>query len=153
TIFQRMSHASPIAVVALLLSAIGALLPPTAMTQTKVAFTVTSIAVKKIVHRPAGPLYWRIESFPTLAQAKAAEAPTSLLAAVAAKAWLFTLGSPGGLTPGGADVAEIGPLSPPANAAEDLLRVNFVRGSPEDVHGCVARRGWPMVDWSRSGHG
>jgi quercetin dioxygenase-like cupin family protein len=125
-----MSHASPIAVVALLLFAIGTLLPLTAMAQTKPAFTVTSIAEKKIAHLPAGPLYWRIESFPTLAQAKAAEAPTSLAADVAGKAWLFTLGTPGGSTPGGADAAEIGPLSPPADAAEYLLRVNYVRGPP-----------------------
>jgi quercetin dioxygenase-like cupin family protein len=112
--------------VALLLFAIGTPPPPTAMAQTKAAFTVTSIAEKKIAHLPAGPLYWRIESFPTLAQAKAAEAPTSLSAEVAGKAWLFTLGAPGGSTPGGA--AEIGPLSPPADTAEYLLRVNYVRG-------------------------
>jgi quercetin dioxygenase-like cupin family protein len=125
-----MSHASPIAVVALLLFAIGTLLPLTAMAQTKPAFTVTSIAEKKIAHLPAGPLYWRIESFPTLAQAKAAEAPTSLAAEAAGTAWLFTLGNPGVSTPGGANTAEIGPLSSPADAAEYLLRVNYVRGPP-----------------------
>ena len=124
-----MSHASPIALVALLLFATGTR-PPTAIAQTKAAFTVTSIADKKIAHLPAGPLYWRIESFPTLAHAKAAEAPTSLAAEIAGKAWLFTLGTPGGSTPGGADAAEIGPLSPPADAAEYLLRVNYVRGPP-----------------------
>ena len=123
-----MSHASPIPLVALWLFAIGTP-PPPAMAQTKAAFTVTSIAEKKIAHLPAGPLYWRIESFPTLAQAKAAEAPTSLAAEVAGKALLlFTLGTPGGSTPGGA--AEIGPLSPPADAAEYLLRVNYERGPP-----------------------
>ena len=115
--------------VALLLFVIGTP-PPPAMAQTKAAFTVTSIAERKIVHLPAGSLYWRIESFPTLAQAKAAEAPTSLAADVAGKAWLFTLGTPGGSTPGGAAAAEIGPLSPPAGAAECLLRVNYVSGPP-----------------------
>ncbi|MER8817090.1 hypothetical protein NKJ87_21535 [Mesorhizobium sp. M0027] len=35
---------------------------------------------------------WRLESFPTLAQAQGAASPTSLAAEVAGKVWLFTLG-------------------------------------------------------------
>ena len=33
-----------------------------------------------------------------------------MAAAVSGKVWLFTLGQPGGATPGGARVAEIGPV-------------------------------------------
>ena len=45
---------------------------------------------------PAGPLFWRVESFATLAQAQAAAGPMSLAAESNGKAWLFTLGPAGG---------------------------------------------------------
>ena len=48
---------------------------------------------------PPGPLFWRIENFPTPAAAKAAAGPTGLAAEVAGKVWLFTLGPKGGATP------------------------------------------------------
>lgn len=112
--------------------------PPTATAQQK--FVVKSIAEKKIKQLPDGPLYWRIENFPTLAQAQAAigparwnpdtvsyDAPASLAAEVAGKAWLFTLSSKGGSTPGGTRVAEIGPV-PRITAHEYLLRVNSTGG-------------------------
>jgi len=94
----------------------------------------------KVKQLPKGPLYWRVEYFPTLQDAKAA-APSyrwnpdtvsydglpSLTAEVAGKAWLFTLGPKGGATPGGTKVAEIGPV-PPVSAPEYLLRVNYGHG-------------------------
>ena len=45
------------------------------------------------------------------------------------KAWLFTLGPPGGASPGGTKVAEIGPV-PPLSAPEYLLRINSAGGPP-----------------------
>jgi hypothetical protein len=41
---------------------------------------------KKIPQLPAGPLFWRIDNFPTLAQAQAAAGPTALAAEVEGKA-------------------------------------------------------------------
>ena len=80
--------------------------------------------------------------FPHLAQAQAAIGPDrwnpntvsydsapSLAAEVAGKAWLFTLGPKGGSTPGGTEVAEIGPV-PPITAPEYLLRINYGSGPP-----------------------
>jgi hypothetical protein len=84
---------------------------------------------KKLKELPAGPLHWRIEQFPTLAQAQAAAGPTSLAAALAGKAWLFTLAAPGGATPGATRVAEIGPV-PMLQAPEYLLRINHASGPP-----------------------
>ena len=75
-------------------------------------FEVKSIAEKKISQLPAGPLFWRIENFPTLAQAQAAAGPTALAAEASGKAWLFTLGAKGGSSPGGTKVAEVGPVPP-----------------------------------------
>jgi len=105
-------------------------------------YVVKPVAEKKVKQLPEGPLYWRIENFPTLAQARAAigpdrwnpntvsyDATTSLAAEVAGKAWLFTLGPKGGATTGGTKVAEIGPV-PAITAPEYLLRINYGSGPP-----------------------
>lgn len=113
---------------ALSLGATAALLSPsTAAAQPK--FDIKPVAEKKLKELPAGPLYWRLETFPTLAQAEAAVGPASLAAEAAGKAWLFTLGAKGGATPGGSKVAEIGPV-PPISAPEYLLRINRAGGPP-----------------------
>jgi hypothetical protein len=92
-------------------------------------FFVEPVVEKKLAELPAGPLYWRLENFPTLAQAQGAAGPTSLAAEVAGKVWLFTLAAKDGATPGGTKVVEIGPL-PPFSAKEYLLRVNRAGGPP-----------------------
>jgi hypothetical protein len=105
-------------------------------------YVVKPVAQKKVKNLPAGALYWRVENFPTLEQAQSAigpgrwnpdtvsyDAATALVAEVAGKVWLFTLGPKGGETPGGTKVAEIGPV-PPITASEYLLRVNHGYGPP-----------------------
>ncbi|HEY7742753.1 MAG TPA: cupin domain-containing protein [Burkholderiales bacterium] len=105
-------------------------------------YVVKPVVQKKIKQLPAGPLYWRVENFPTLAQAQAAIPPDrwnpdtvsndgaqSLAAEVAGKVWLFTLGPKGGSTPGGTKVAEVGPV-PVVKASEYMLRVNHGYGPP-----------------------
>ena len=105
-------------------------------------YVVKPVAQKKIKQLPSGPLFWRVENFSTLADAKAAVGPdgwnpasvsyettTSLIAEVAGKVWVFTLGLKGASTPGGSKVAEIGPV-PPITANEYLLRVNYGSGPP-----------------------
>ena len=87
------------------------------------------MAEKKLKQLPAGPLYWQVENFPTLAQARAAEGPTSLASEVAGKVWLFTLGPRGGSTRDGSKIVEIGPV-PPITAPEYLLRINNAGGPP-----------------------
>lgn len=110
------------------LGAMGILLSPsTATAQGK--FVIKPVAEKKLKALPAGPWYWRLENFPTLALAKAAEAPTSLAAEVSGKVWLFTLGPKGAVTRGGTKVIEIGPVLP-VTAPEYLLRINHAGGPP-----------------------
>jgi quercetin dioxygenase-like cupin family protein len=92
-------------------------------------FQITAIAEKKIPLLPPGPLFWRIENFPTLTQAQTAAGSTSLAAEAAGKAWLFTLGAKGRTSPGGTEVAEVGPV-PPFSAPEYLLRINSAEGPP-----------------------
>ena len=120
--------AQSIIVLALSLCAVGLLLlPSTATAQPK--FDIKPVAEKKLKQLPAGPLYWQVENFPTLAQARAAERPTSLASEVAGKVWLFTLGPRGGSTRGGSKIVEIGPV-PPITAPEYLLRINNAGGPP-----------------------
>ena len=124
----RVSYAKPI--VFLALGAIGLLLSQSSVTaQTEPKFVIKPIAEKKLAQLPTGPLYWRVENFPTLAQAQIAEGPASLAAEIAGKAWLFTLGGQDGATPGGIKVAEIGPV-PEISAREYLLRINNAGGPP-----------------------
>jgi hypothetical protein len=70
--------------------------PRTAWTQELV---VKSVAEMKVKQLPTGPLFWRVENFPTLAQAQAQRRSRPY-----GKAWLFTLGPKGDPTPGGAAV-------------------------------------------------
>jgi hypothetical protein len=118
------------------------LLLPRSSGAADVRYVVKPIAEMKVKQLPKGPLYWRVENFPTLDQAKAAASKydwnpdtvsydgwPSLTAEVAGKAWLFTLGPKGAATPGGKKRAEIGPV-PPMTAPEYLLRVNYGSGPP-----------------------
>jgi hypothetical protein len=92
-------------------------------------FEIKRVAERKIERLPPGPLFWRIDNFPTLAEAQAAAGPTALAAEVTGKVWLFTLGQKGGTSPGGKPVVEIGPV-PPIAAPEYLLVINNTGGPP-----------------------
>jgi hypothetical protein len=90
-------------------------------------FRIKPVAEKRLKELPPAPLFWRIENFPTLAQAQAAAGPAALPVEVHGKVWLFTLGAKGASTPGGSKVVEIGPV-PPISAPEYLLRINYTGG-------------------------
>jgi hypothetical protein len=90
------------------------------------------IAEKKVTELPAGPLFWRVENFPTLTDAQSAAGAHSLAVKAFGKAWLFSLGHQGQVSAGGAKVAEVGPL-PEVRATQYLLRVNEGSGAPGAV--------------------
>lgn len=127
-----------VGMILVLASMLGSL-PSTAVAQ---QYVIKPVAQKKIKQLPTGALYWRVENFPTLADAKAAVGPdgwnpasvryettTSLIAEVAGKIWVVTLGPKDASTPGGSKVAEIGPV-PAITAPEYLLRLNYGSGPP-----------------------
>jgi len=99
--------------------------PSTAIAQQPLV--IKALSEKSVTELPPGPLFWRLENFPTLAQAQAAAGPTGLAAEADTKAWLFTLGPPGGSSTGGTKVAEVGPI-PKVVATQYLLRINEVTG-------------------------
>jgi hypothetical protein len=93
---------------------------------------IKPLAEKKVEKMPAGPLFWRVESFATLGEAQAAAGPMSLSAESNGKAWLFTLGPAGGSSSGGTKMAEIGPIVA-FPAPQYLLRVNEASGPPGSI--------------------
>jgi quercetin dioxygenase-like cupin family protein len=93
------------------------------------ALAVNTLADKRATQLPAGPLYWRLETFPTRAATEAAAGPTGLVAELGGTIYLATLGPAGGGTAGGTRVAEIGPIQLPA-AATYLLRASVMTGPP-----------------------
>ena len=138
----RISSTRRFFALALSLSAMGLLLSPPPGAAQELKYVVKPVAEKKIKKLPAGPLYWRVENFPTVAAAKVAVGPdgwnpasvsyettTSLIAEVAGKVWVVTLGAKGASTPGGTKVAEVGPVQP-ITAPEYLLRLNYGSGPP-----------------------
>ena len=96
------------------------------------SLAIKVLTEKKVAELPAGPLFWRLENFPTLAQAQATAGPTGLAAEAQGKVWLITLGPAGGLSAGGTKVAEVGPL-PPVVATQYLLRINEPSGPPGSI--------------------
>ena len=134
-----MTHAGRIAVALIALAALGA---PPAMAQTGSIGTagggtlvIKALTEKKVDKLPAGPLFWHVENFPTLAEAQAAAGPTSLAAEADGKAWLFTLGPAGGSSSNGKNgkkVLEVGPIQE-FSASQYLLRVNQATGAPGSI--------------------
>lgn len=91
---------------------------------------IKPLAQKTVQRLPDGPLYWQIENFATLSEAKAAAGATGLAVESAGKVWLFRLG-PAGMksVEGGKHVAQVGPV-PRVTASEYLLRINEATGAP-----------------------
>ena len=112
-------------------ASIGLVCPPGAWAQE--ALVIRPLAEKRVAQLPAGPLFWRIETFPTLAAAQAAAGPMGLVAESGGQIWLLTLGPQGGVaSPGGTRVTEVGPV-PIVQATEYLLRINEASGPPGSV--------------------
>lgn len=96
------------------------------------ALSVKPLAEKRVSKLPDGTLFWRIENYATLDQARAHSGEWSLAAEAGGKVWLFTLGPSEGSSPSGTRVAEIGPIPRP-DAIEYLLRINEASGPPGSV--------------------
>ena len=93
---------------------------------------IKPLAEKRVSELPTGPLFWRIESFPSLWQAQSAASHWSLLTESAGKVWLFTLGPGGESSKGGIKVADVGPI-PRVAAPQYLLRINEASGPPGSI--------------------
>jgi quercetin dioxygenase-like cupin family protein len=107
---------------------LGLILSPVAVAQQS-SIMSKPVAERKVAELPTRPLFWRIDNFPTVAEAQAASGTYGLVVEAVGKVWLFTLGSQGQPPSGGTKVAEIGPLAD-VSATQYLIRVNEGSGSP-----------------------
>jgi hypothetical protein len=101
---------------------------PTAVAQQGLppgSLTIRILAEKKVLQLPDGLLFWRIENYPTLAQAQAVAGLWGLAVEFEGKVWLFRLGPASGSN--NRAVAEVGPV-PRMVAPEYLLRINTPSG-------------------------
>ncbi len=96
------------------------------------ALVIRPLAERKVAELPSGELFWRIENYPSKEAAQAAAGAWSLVAEAAGKVWLFTLGSAGGSSAGGAKVSEVGPIAR-VTAPQYLLRINEASGPSGSV--------------------
>ena len=80
---------------------------------------------------PRGAVVLRLETFPTLEEARRASSPASAVVRAAGKVWLISLAKPGERSRGGRFVAEIGPVPalPPARRYE--MRVSEADFGPD----------------------
>lgn len=87
---SKITRRSPLALITCVAVAMmGLVLSPSTASAQK--FEITPVAEKKVQQLPSGPLFWRIDNFPTLAQAQAAAGPTGL----APPKWRARFGSSG----------------------------------------------------------
>ena len=96
------------------------------------SLVIKVLTEKKVLQLPDGPLFWRMENSPTLAQAQAVAGLWGLAAESGGKVWLFRLGPASGSSAGGTKVARIGPV-PPVVAPEYLLRIVEASGPPGSI--------------------
>lgn len=88
-------------------------------------FVVDKVAEKELATLPSGaPLFWHVETFASIEDARAAATDSSVPAEVAGKAWLLTLGPDGTGDNGGEKLASIGPVDR-FEAPRYLLRINI----------------------------
>ncbi len=104
-------------------TALAALTVSPALSQSLGKFVVTKLAEMNVETLPEGELYWHVENFGSMDEAKTAAGAYSLAAEFDDKAWLFTLADrkAGGM--GGTPVTSIGPV-PRIDSDGFLLRVN-----------------------------
>ena len=110
------------------------------------------IADQAIGVLPRGPVSWHLDTFPTLADARAAARPGSTVVESLGKVWLLTVAEAGWQPAGrvaGTRVAEIGPLpvKPRARYAAQYLEAVFRPGMKSIVH----RHGGPEAWYTQSG--
>lgn len=103
--------------------------PPAPAQQPTGTLSLKSLAQARVDHLPPGELWWRIEQFDSVAGARSAAGPWTLVAEADGKVWSFTLGPAGGRSPAARPVAEVGPI-PRVEASHYLLRINDASGPP-----------------------
>ena len=94
---------------------------PPAHERTDAPGPTCSTGSQKLGPLPRGPLFWHLDTYPTVAAAQAARSPRGAVIESLGKIWLFTIAEAGWRASAGERVAEIGPL--PINPETDYTAV------------------------------
>jgi len=110
--------------------------------------TIAGPIQKRLTEIPPRPLYWQVETFPTLQAARAVEKPSAMSVEAQGEGWLFTLGPKGATSPGGTLMTEIGPIPAP-EASEYLLQLSLQtreRGIVGTEHSHPGVESWYLLE-------
>ena len=90
------------------------------------------------------PMFWHLDTYSTRAAAEAAKGPHGTIVESFGKIWLFTIAEAEGRPPGGARVAEIGPLpiSADANYTAQYMETIFTPGMTAPAHRHSGPEAW-----------
>jgi quercetin dioxygenase-like cupin family protein len=93
---------------------------------------------------PRGPIFWHLDTYPTLADAMAAKGPRGTVEELFGRAWLFTIEVSGWRPSGGERVAEIGPLPVKADAkySAQFMEAIFTPGMTAPAHRHSGPEAW-----------
>ena len=93
---------------------------------------------------PQGPLYWHLDSYPSVQAAEAAKEPGGAVVESFGKVWLFSLAKAEWRARGGHHVAEIGPLpvTPADKYAAVYMEGVFKPGMASEVHRHPGTEAW-----------
>jgi hypothetical protein len=110
--------------------------------------TIAGPIQKRLTELPPRPLYWQVETFPSLQAARAVEKPSAMAVEAEGQGWLFTLGPQGARSPGGTLMTEIGPIPAP-ESSEYLLQLSYQtreRGVVGTPHSHPGVESWYIVE-------
>ncbi len=111
-------------------------------------FVVEPVAEKPLAALPDGDLFWHVETFATIEQAKAAATETGVPAEAGGKVWLLTLGPKDMGPQGGEPVGTFGPIQR-FDAPKYLLRINVTREDGRRRRGVASPSGRISIPGSR----
>jgi quercetin dioxygenase-like cupin family protein len=103
------------------------------------------VAQEPLDRLPQGPLFWHLNTYPSLTTAQAAKGPRGTVVEAFEKIWLFTIAEAGWRPESGERVAEIGPLVPidPAIKYTALyMEATFTPGMESGVHTHPGPEAW-----------
>jgi len=96
---------------------------------------------------PQAPVFWHLDTYPTRAEAEAANGPRGTVVESLGKIWLLTIDIAGWRPAGGERVAEIGPLpvSSGARHAAQYMEAIFTPGMTAPAHRHSGPEAWYTV--------
>jgi quercetin dioxygenase-like cupin family protein len=97
---------------------------------------------------PAGPLYWHLDIYPTVAAAESAKESGGTVVESYGQVWLFTIAGPDWRPSGGERVSRVGPLPVVAASSHAVVygEGTFAPGMVSAIHGHPGPEAWYVLE-------